>query len=550
MSKIKVDKVISVLPDPLVSDTVYAVRVGQGFDLYITDTTGATAHPLNSVTDEEVVSRISAGSTLGLQQSLLANAGQPALTVLVAGPTSTGKLQGTSLGDGNVVEVYASGADFNSGTVLHREFMSLGEPICFTGLSFGAIVVASKGFYGFTEVEGQSTAAANQGIMPLMSFGLSFKETFLYAFRNSTGNSNDRGLIFVANGPLSNTIKLTNASGVVQRQQENIELDPWETTYLDTNGNQEYILSGSQKMMACILSRGGGTAVNGVTRPPLDYSVIDNGQIWDCRLVLPTDGDFIGNPRSGFVSAPYDNTVFKWYDRQGDEATFTVSPGTPEDADSATGTSNNQGDHNPAGYTRFLVTGLGTAHSGADGQGGDAVQMASVSSLSQVVAQPLRLSDSGLGDETNITVFSPYVGTAKVYEWNTTTNSLDLAYTLPITRDGTITITSKEDQYHPCAVSLSNSTSNTNNVLLVGELLPGVIIADVPIGVVIQAQDGVVSNMRSQNGTTTASIYTQEDETAMYGWTPPELKAEIAEGVDGILYKRVIAGPGDSWVEA
>lgn len=47
MSKIKIDKVVSSLPDPLVKDTVYAVRVGTGFDLYFTDSTGSTAHKIN-----------------------------------------------------------------------------------------------------------------------------------------------------------------------------------------------------------------------------------------------------------------------------------------------------------------------------------------------------------------------------------------------------------------------------------------------------------------------------------------------------------------------
>lgn len=48
MSKIKIDKVVSSLPSTLIANTVYAVRVGTGFDLYITDNTGATAHQLNS----------------------------------------------------------------------------------------------------------------------------------------------------------------------------------------------------------------------------------------------------------------------------------------------------------------------------------------------------------------------------------------------------------------------------------------------------------------------------------------------------------------------
>lgn len=499
---------------------------------------------------------IAAGSTLGLQQSLLASAGQPALTVLVCPPTTSGKLQGVSLGDGNVVEVYASGADFNAGTVLYREFMSLGEPIVFTGLSFGAIITATQGFYGFGEVEGPNTSAANQGVMPMLSFGLSFKETFLYAFRNSTGVNNDRGIIFVANGPLTNTIKLTNGSGTVTRSQENIVLSPWEVTHLDTDGNGEYILSGTENMMACILSRGGGTAQDGAIRDPANVAsgVLATGQAWDCRLVLPTASDIIGNPRSGFMSAPYANTAVKWYDRQGDEGDLGtgsgVSPGSPQDIDAATtsgGTANSQRDHNPAGYTRFRATGLVVAHSGADGQGGDAVQMASVPTLSQVVAQPLYLVDSGNGDETGVTIFSPYSGTAKIYEWNNGTSSLDLAYTLPITRDAGITISSKEDQLHPCAASLSN-TAHTNNTLLVGALNMGVIIADVPIGVVVQSQDVSSQTVRSQGGATATTIVSQEDETASYGWTPETLKAEITEGSDGILYKRIItAGGTETW---
>lgn len=57
MAKIKIDKVVSVLPNPLIPNTVYAVRVGNGFDLYISDSTGSIAHKLNLdiTTDESLV---------------------------------------------------------------------------------------------------------------------------------------------------------------------------------------------------------------------------------------------------------------------------------------------------------------------------------------------------------------------------------------------------------------------------------------------------------------------------------------------------------------
>jgi hypothetical protein len=48
MRTFKARKVLSSLPSQLEADTVYAVRVGTGFDLFITDSTGLIAHKVNS----------------------------------------------------------------------------------------------------------------------------------------------------------------------------------------------------------------------------------------------------------------------------------------------------------------------------------------------------------------------------------------------------------------------------------------------------------------------------------------------------------------------
>ena len=40
-------KVVSELPETIQKDAIYAVRTGVGFDLYIADATGNTAHGLN-----------------------------------------------------------------------------------------------------------------------------------------------------------------------------------------------------------------------------------------------------------------------------------------------------------------------------------------------------------------------------------------------------------------------------------------------------------------------------------------------------------------------
>jgi hypothetical protein len=47
MAVLKVEKVVSALPGTLAPDTIYLVRVGTGFDLYSTDSTGAIAYQNN-----------------------------------------------------------------------------------------------------------------------------------------------------------------------------------------------------------------------------------------------------------------------------------------------------------------------------------------------------------------------------------------------------------------------------------------------------------------------------------------------------------------------
>jgi len=485
-------------------------------------------NPIATVADAQ-------GATLGLEQGLLAAQGQPALTVLAVGYTTSGKVQGISLGAGNVIEVYANGADFNEGTVLYREFMSFGEPICFTGLSDGAIITSTQGFYGFSEqLEG-----GDESPMPLLSYGLSFKSTFFFGFRNcqtyapgSTGAN--QGWVHVVNGPLSSTIKLTDGNGVTVQGQEDISLTPWQYYRLYTSGNQEYVIDSTNPVMACHNAN-------------MDLSPF--GRFYDSRLIMPLSNDLITWPRSGQFSAPYANTLVNWFVRDGAEGTFTVSPGSPIDFDGAGGTGANDADYEPNGATRTLINGLGSAYSGADSAGLEASPAMPVSAMSQVVAQPLHIADNGDGGNSGVAIASPYEGTAKVMEWNDVTQTLDLAYTVPLNRNG-VTVTTKEDQKHPSAGLVANETS-TGSILLEGQLNAGVVIADVPITVVVQNGDANLRPViRSQNGTTVAAIACDDDETLSLGWTPATLRAEITEGTDGLFYKRVITGGAETWVVA
>ncbi len=474
-----------------------------------------------------LVNAIAAGSTLGLEQGLLAAAGQPALTVLAVGyVSSSGKVQGVSLADGNVVEVYASGDDFNNANVLYREFMSRGEPICFTGLSAGAIITSTNGFYGFSE----QLQGSNESPMPLLSYGLSFKETFVFAFRDSNNDGNDQGFIRVVNGPLESKVTLTrgngdpvNSEGGSGTPQTDLVVAPWGLLSLQTDGNTEFIIKSTNPIMACIHAE-----------------MRDSGpRFHDSRLVMPLTNDGITWPRSGNVSAPYDNTNVDYYVRDGATGSFVVSPGSPVDFDNTTGATDQ--DYEPDGATRVLATGLISAYSGADSAGLEASPLMPTSAMSQVVAQPIFVVDNGDGGNSGVAIASPYEGTAQIYAWNLTTSSLDLAYTVPLNRKNVV-VTTRNDQNHPAAGMVANESVD-GAVTLTGTLSPGIIVSDVPITVVVQSADSSsLPSIRSQNGTTATPIFNDDDETLSLGFTPPEQKAEIVEATDGLLYRRTVEG--------
>ena len=482
----------------------------------------------------DAASNIAAGSTLGLEQGLLARSGQPGLTVLAVGFTTSGKVQGVSLGNGNVIEVYASGAEFNTGNVLYREFMSLGEPICFTGLTNGAIITSTAGFYGVSEqVQGGSESP-----MPLLSYGLSFKDTFFFAFRNSqvydpNGTSTNQGWVHVVNGPLESVVKLTDGVGVTVQGQENVTLQPWEYRRFFTDGNKEYILQSTNPVMACINA-------NMKTGSGAGY--------YDSRLIMPVTNDGITWPRSGFVSAPFNATNVNYFVRDGADGSFTVSPGFPVDFDAATGAIDQ--DYEPNGATRVMATGFVSGYSGADSAGLEASPLMPVSGMAQVIAQPFFIDDAGDGGNSGIAIASPYEGTAKIYSWNDLTNTIDLEYTIPITRNIGPPPSTPADQYHPAAGGIANEAT-AYPVQLVGDLKPGVVIADVPITVVAQnATASHAPTLRSQNGQVTSSIVNDDDETLMLGVTPEDLRVQIRKGQDGLSYKLAVGADLASWVLA
>lgn len=466
------------------------------------------------------------GGALALEQSLLASQGQSALTILSVAATNTDRVQGCSLGSGNVVEVYANGNDYNSNTVLYREFMEAGEPICFSGVGNGAIITSTQGFYGVSE----QINGGNESPMPLMSLGLAFTNTFVFAFRNSEDSDGaNRGEIYLTCGALPADITITR-NGVVKHETS---LEPFELQTFSTDANAEFQIESTSPVMGAIQAR-------------MEQG---NPRFYDARLIMPTTNDGITWPRSGNVSAPYNNTVVNYFVRDGASGDFTVSPNSAVDFDGATGATDS--DYEPSGATRVKAKGLISAYSGADSAGLEASPLMPTSGMSQVVAQPFFIDDSGDGGNSGVAISSPYEGEAKVYEWNSATGVADLAYTVLLRRgvDGAgVTLAAPEDQCYPSSGLIANEaglSTDTSVVQLVGDLGAGYIVADVPITVVVQNADpSHTPTLRSQNGTTTTSLISDDDETLVLGFTPDDVKIELTKDSSGFLRKRVIDSNG------
>lgn len=429
--------------------------------------------------------------------------------------------------------------------------MGKGEPICFTGLSAGAIITATQGFYGVGEQTGNGIDNFAKSPMPLMSLGLSFTSTFVYAFRNSNnfvgGEGRNVGQIILCNGPLPSTATLTKPNGNLVSDQQPKELAPFELCYFYTDANGEYVINATSPVMGAI------QANMGQNSPLNPGDPVDSTQaFYDARLIMPLTNDGMTWPRSGYVSAPYNNTTSRYYVRDGVIGDFPLlNPGSPIDFDKNTSTGANDADYEPRGCTRLMANGLVSAYSGADSAGLEASPMIPVAAMSQVVALPFFIDDSGDGGNSGVAIGSTAIGTAKVYEWDAVAGKAILKYTVPLNRGTTgqgIAPTTPEDQFIPTAGIIANESSiaaDTSVLQLEGQLNAGYVEADVPITVVTQNADGsLIPEIRSQNGTTTTSVINDDDETLMLGWTPAAVKAEITTDTDGFTRRRIIDNTG------
>ena len=477
--------------------------------------------------DVGAVSGISKAFADGVRDDLLRDGGNAAKTVLTVMNTTSGKVQLASLGGGNEVVAYLTGEDLVNGNAQERVFLELGEIYVFENLQNGSRIVASEGAYGFSD----QVSGSNMSPMPLGCNAFAFTETFFFGFRNF---GNGDGKIYVANGAVASVVELTDGNGVVVNGQSNIQLAPFAFVELDGDGNQEYILRSTNLISAAVAAR------------------MSNNSFYDSRLIMPLTNDGMTWPRSGFMSALYNNTSVRFWVRDGVNGELaTINPGTPVDIDAATptGTGATDSDYEPNGATRFKAAGLVSAYSGADTAGLEATPMFPVSGFVQRVALPIFVKNAGDGGINGLAFCSPFEGTIKIYQWNQTTSAAELWLTLPLTRNNGGVTTSADQLFPAAALASANATEAT--VVFPGDFMGGYAEADVPIHCVINSEENQNQTFRGTSGNAVAGINSNDDETATTGITPEEIRVEIKEDtVTGLLVKRTIANTTQSWVVA
>lgn len=524
---------------------------------------------VQTVLDANAADLIASGNTQGLRELLKAEAGNVGATTLAVpytfyetseGPSLNHKVQLGSCADGNVVFVYASGADLNANNPQYGPiFMKFGQIVVIPNIQAGTIITSTEGAYGFA----QQRRGNDESPMPLMSFALAEKLTFAYAFRSSStydpgGTSQNQGFIHIVGGPNPTTVTLTRGGNVVRGQQD-IEIGAWEYKRLFTDANGEYLITSGKRVMHAINANMSATAP----------------RFYDSRLVLPPVNDLIAPPRSGFVSAPYNGTVVVNYVNDKTSTgpsvtdTFTVSPGVPVDWDSSTGAFD--ADYEPKGATRAKASGLITAFSGADSAGLEACPGCPVKFMSYVIPVPMYIRNSGDGGNNGIAIMGPFTGQARIYQWNQITEETELYSFLDPSgnptdiiqlhrRDGDtpFTATTRAQQNHPASALLSPQGAggtDPNSYDMTGDFAGGIIVSNVPVAVFFnskQNENGSITRTFSDvNGILTPGIHSDDDEQLSFGISPEFLKAEIKEAEDGLLYRRVLgAGGVESWVVA
>lgn len=503
------------------------------------------------------------GYTLLALQNLQVEEGNLGRTILAVGyvasdfqqsdPTTPkpfeerGAVQVVSAGDGNAVTVYANGADYLMGITSQGPFfLDDGESFVIEVTEPGNIITMSEGGYGYSE----QRRGADVSPMPLLSLGLAFRDSFLFAFRNSedVGTGTNRGLIHVVAGPVPSKVSLLNGiTGQPVLGQQDIEIGPFERATLRTDGNNEFRIKASEPIMACMHAHMGP----------------GSERFYDSRLVMPLTNDGITWSRSGNLSSLYQNTEVTYYlNDESVPGTFTGNPGSPVDLDQATG--DNTNGYQPKGAARFRAKGLVSAYSGADGAGLEATPMCPISVMSQKVPLVGLVEDSGNSQNNSIAVASPYEGTFQVWAPAgpglpvqlvsfLTPDGLSTVTEIPLVRRGVTSPSSYVQQFHPASALIEatpNFVEDTHGFL--SNFEGGYVLSNVPCMVIMNNTQGNDVDdtvlYRGSEGGLVQGVRANGDETLMLGISPELFKLNIRLAQDRLFYRQELtAGGVESW---
>ncbi len=424
--------------------------------------------------------------------------GQMAQTAQVVMATTSNKVQIASASDNNVVEIFNSGADRIAGTVNQRLFLNRGDVRVLTGYSPGTVITSTGGISGVSENLG--THSTYEGPMPLGVEAFSARQFFFFAFRFSSGGSQDTGRVYVSAGAApATTVRFLDGSG---SEVDSRDLAAFGYTTFDTTADAEYQLVATQPVFAAVVSAVG----------------YRNS---DVRLIPPLATRLIGYSHNGRVSALYSNTLVTYHGRDGQTGSFTVSPGSPIEL--STELTSTFSKYHPDGAVILRASGPISCFSGADDSGTNATEYYPLNVLAQRIPLPLASVTNGDQAISSIAVASPYEGTVRFFNTDGS-----LYGTINMTRGGSIPPTdSTSDQQFPAAGRLDIGTN----------FLGGYAEGDVPFY--------LVYNSHENDTLVTNGIETNADETTFPGITPENIRATIKTDANGLNRLLVIDASGD-----
>jgi len=497
-------------------------------------------------------------------------------------PRAITKVQGVSLGWNNRVTVYENGDDYLNANHKYTEILGFGEPLVITDIKAGAIITSTEGFYGFSEQThrakinhtdqwGNNYDLYDQrdGSMPLMSMAMSFRKTVVFASGSSQHslaenryelNQVFHGQVIICNGFEKSTVSFKrrtwNASGESVIEEVNgqgpRDLEPFEITYFYTHGNEEYLIESTSEVMGCIQAKMGIDPQTSIHSP-----VPRTACFQFPRLIMPVNNDLLTWWSTKFTASSFDGSDFIAFRRQGGRRKESViSPYSFSDQnnpDSFYVDFKREG-YSPNSAFRLKSTGTITSTTSNDMDGSGSTPGIPVEMMSQIVAQPLYISNGGAPKHSSISILSLEEGTAYCYEWSQNDKKSVLKYTIPLKKgvNGQGNVTLPEI---PAAGQLvsewqkNNVSELKNDTAVVGmsgrALRPGYIYADVPIAVIVQNGDvNLRIGTRQTGGGLTTNIQARATEVTTFGITPGYVKPEYAMSIDGTQLKRVIADNG------